>query len=33
LRFLDDVDQMKTMISLTKFALKATTLYVRPTKM
>jgi hypothetical protein len=32
LRFLDDDDQMKTMIGLTKFTLKATTLYARPMK-
>jgi hypothetical protein len=32
LRFLDDDDRMKTTISLTKFALKATILRARPTK-
>jgi hypothetical protein len=32
LRFLDDDDWMKTTIGLTKFALKTTTLRVRPTK-
>jgi hypothetical protein len=32
LRFFDDDDQMKTMIGLTEFTLKATTLSVRPTK-
>jgi hypothetical protein len=32
LQFLDDDDRMKTVIGLTKFALKATTLHARPTK-
>jgi hypothetical protein len=32
LRFLDDDDRMKMAIGLTKFALKAMTLRVRPTK-
>jgi hypothetical protein len=32
LRFLGDDDRMKMAINLTKFALKATTLRVRPTK-
>jgi hypothetical protein len=32
LRFLDDDDQMKMMIDMIEFALKAMTLGVRPTK-